>query len=195
MSTRHAVEHAIARLAKTARTLEEPQGRIARRNARRRVFGALRAVRLAVDRAYPAVVVERPREHWLDAAARRMRWRDFEYRVIKHVRRDWDADLAQRFIDSVCAEKKVERRELFVERLRGKVGQCGQVTIALHEDLHASEKWRTLIHELAHAIESTMPGGAAGGTHRRRFVLAMAEVYRLWVGFIRPGRAGATTAP
>jgi hypothetical protein len=195
MSTKHAVEHALARLANTARTLEEPQGRIARRNARRRVFAALRAVRLTVDRAYPAVAIERPREHRLDAAAKRMGWRRFEYTVVKNVRREWDGDEAQRFIDLVCATKKVTRRELAVEALRGNLhGQCGSEVIVLHEDLPASEKWRTLIHELAHAIEGTMPGGAGGGTHRRRFVRAMAEVYILWVAFVRP-KLAATPAP
>lgn len=190
------LDEAIRKLRRAACSLAEGQGRIARRNARRRVFGALRSFRNLVQSRYPAVSSDRPEEDAIDRAARKEHWKAFEYKVVKHVGRDWDPDFAQSFADHVTSTKGVRRREIAVVDLRGRfLGRCNEAQIQLRGSLSGDEWWRTLIHELAHAIEEKMPGNRSSGTHRRRFVLAMAEVYRMWREFLRQGKAAADRGP
>lgn len=180
------LKKALKNLDRAARTLTPDQGRIGRRNARRRVLGAMRTLRNVVESQYPAVKVARVPKDRLTDAADRMQWSQFEYRVIRHINLDWDTELADRFIEHVCAAKGVKRRELVVDEMRGRLlGRCMPGRILLRDSLSAKSKWRTLMHELGHAIDPL------GWGHRRSFVRAMAEVYRMWIEFRRAGRAAA----
>lgn len=189
------LEKALKDLERACKTLGPEQGRIARRNARRRVFGAMRAVRNAVEAEFPAVKQSRLPQDPITAAAQRMTWQQFEYDFIKHIGLDWDAEMAQEFIDHVCSAKKVKRRELEIADLgRNYHGYCHPGCIEIHEELVPESKWRTMLHELGHAIEDTIPvrkGTLGVGSHRRRFVLAMGEVYRLWISWRKARRAAA----
>lgn len=189
------LEKALKNLDRACKTLVPEQGRIARRNARRRVFGAMRAVRNVVETQFPAVKQTRVPKDPITAAAQRMTWRQFEYDFIKHIGLDWDPEMAQTFIDHVCTVKKIQRRELEIADLGLNYhGYCHPGYIEIHEDLVPESKWRTLLHELAHAIEDTIPArkGTLGvGSHRRRFVLALGEVYRLWVSWRKASRVAA----
>ncbi len=181
------IEDAVSKLQQAVKTLDGNQGRIARRNARRRVFGAMRALRNTVQAGYPAIQLVRAQEDSVEKAARVSTWRDFEHRVIKYVTLDWDVDVAQAFADHVTTARGVKRREIVIEDMRGRLlGMCHSDKIRLDSELYGSHWWRTLIHELAHAI---CPNG---GRHGRAFVKAMAEVYGMWKDFRRQMRTAAS---
>ncbi len=180
------IEDAVSKLQQAVKTLDGNQGRIARRNARRRVSGAMRALRNTVEAGYPAIKLVRAQEDAVEKAARESTWRDFEHRVIKHVNLDWDVDTAQAFADHVTRARGVKRREIVVEGMRGRLlGMCHSDKIRLDSELYGSYWWRTLIHELAHAI-------CPNAGHGRAFVQAMAEVYRMWKRFRREMRTAAS---
>ncbi len=180
------IKDAVSKLQQAVKTLDGNQGRIARRNARRRVFGAMLVLRNTVQAGYPVIQLVRTQEAAVEKAARVSTWRDFEHRVIKHVNLDWDADIAQAFADHVTTARGVKRREIIVEGMRGSLlGMCHSDKIRLDSGLYGSHWWRTLIHELAHAI-------CPNAGHGRAFVKAMAEVYRMWKGFRRQMRTAAS---
>lgn len=180
------IKGAVSKLQQAVKTLDGKQGRIARRNARRRVFGAMRALRNTVEAGYPAIKLVRAQEDIIEKAARVSTWQNFEHRVIKHVTLDWDVDIAQAFADHVTTVRGVKRREIVVEDMGGRlVGMCHSDKIRLTAELHGTHWWRTLIHELAHAI-------CPNAGHGRAFVKAMAEVYRMWKSFRRQMRTAAS---
>ncbi len=158
--------------------------RIARRNARRRVFGAMRTLRNEVEAKYPAIKKVVVPKDPLQMAAERVTWREFEDKVIRRVQLDWDADLAQRFINYMAKSRDVSRRELSLSDMRGYAGICGEKEIKIDDRMSAIGKWKTLLHEVAH----TLPGGHG---HRRKFVLALAETYRGWREFLCSLRVAA----
>ncbi len=180
------IEDAVSKLQQAVKTLDGNQGRIARRNARRRVFGAMRALRNTVQAGYPAIQLVRAQEGAVEKAARVSTWQNFEHRIIKHVTLDWDVDIAQAFADHVTTVRGVKRREIVIEDMRGRLlGMCHSDKIRLNAELHGTHWWRTLIHELAHAI-------CPNTGHGRGFVQAMAEVYRMWKDFRRQMRTAAS---
>jgi uncharacterized protein DUF955 len=156
--------------------LHAAQGRIARRNARRRFFGALHSVRVAVDLEFPAVQKPGGKRDAIERAAAQMNWWCFEGLIIKHVKRKWDRDLARRFVSFVAARLGVEPKAIVFD-LHGRrlAGQHARDRIRLNPDQSDRERWRTLIHELAHYRQHG---------HRRAFVRELAFIYRLWREFL-----------
>ncbi len=177
----------IKHLTKTTCLLSDSQGRIARRNARRKVMGALRAVRYALDSEFPAVPKPAALKDPVDVAAATMGWRQFEYGVIAHLRLEWDLDLATDF-NIYCAKVfNVTPKPVRVHSGIGRfIGQHSPDEISLNTGLDREEKWRTLMHEIAHYRVSG---------HRRSFVLELAKVYKLWLTFRLSLRVAAKTLP
>lgn len=185
------IEKAMANLKRTLLRFDPKQGRIARRNARRKAAGAVRALRQAIESAYPPLPRETApkKESRIDHAARTMNYREFEHRIIRNVELDWDVDVAQEFVSHVAVAKGKKERVLEVADLRGTwVGYCYTDRIEVEDRLVSKDKWVVLMHECAHTIQE-------GHGHRRNFVMALAEVYRLWKSFRRERRAAAKRGP
>lgn len=174
-------EIAYRKLGRALKTLSAGQGRIARRNARRRTFGALRSLSMAIEAEYPTIKKPKPEilEDGVARAARKMHYKEFEHLFIKHVRRDWDVEMAQGFIDFVAKRKLTKGRELVVLDISSRyIGFCGSETIEIEDRMSSENKWRVLIHEVTHMIDSR-------SMHGPKFVLSMAEVYRMWRDFLK----------
>jgi hypothetical protein len=183
------LDDALVKLHRVRRLLDHDQGRIARRNARRKVLGALRAVRMAVDANYPAIAKSCPLVDPVDSAAAKMTWREFEYRVIKHVTRAWDLQMARAFNEWISAQDGHPAKPIVFDIRAGTkslLGQHCRDRIRLRPDLCDAVKWRTLLHELAHY---KVHG------HRRAFTLELCRMYKLWRTFFREQRAAARRSP
>lgn len=173
--------------------LAEDQGRIARRNARRRVLGAVRSLCLSLDRDYPSVpkpskvksdgvqtsvMLQGGECHdRVDDAANKLRWRKFEYQVI-HVRKAWDGNLVCEFNRYFCGRISAPEKPIVFD-IRANSSLLGQHThdrIRISHRLDDRGRWRTLFHEMAHYRVRN---------HRRQFVLEMAFVYKAWKQFMR----------
>lgn len=177
----------LAPVRRQLKRLERAEGKIARRNARRAAFGALRSIRLQIERDYPSVVVSAPRMDRTERAARSWHWRKVEYTLVKPGRRRWDRDLASRFNEWFCQQEGftvkpirfdvpdgsrfVGRHDLDAIRLKG---------IDTRAKWRDAEFWRTFLHEVAHY--KVHGHGAA-------FRSELLKVYRLWLEFCRSGAA------
>ena len=169
------LDAAISRLQRERRRLDAAQGRIARRNARRAVIGALRSVRAMLDAEYPAIVKPAIVRDAVTVAAESMHWRAFEYDIIAHIRIDWSLELAEAF-NARCAQVfGLTPKPIRIVDLRGGyLGLHGVSEIQLAPGMSRENKWRTLMHEIAHYRVAH---------HRRAFVQELATVYRLWKEF------------
>lgn len=178
------LDAALQKLLRERRKLDKAQGRIARRNARRLVIGALRSVRSAIDAEYPAIAKPVVQRDPLDVAADTMSWRQFEYGVIAHLRREWSLETADRFHRFACLRLGVTPKPLSLDSGLGRrlIGQHRPDEIKLATGLDREEKWRTLMHEIAHYRE---------GSHGRKFVRELALVYRTWKEFVVLERVAA----
>lgn len=172
---------AMKRMTAASGRLQHDQGRIARRNGRRALLGAMKSVRLILDSDFPAIEKPKDKIDRIEQAARTQSWRRFEYRTIRHVTRRWDRDLAQRFVSHVAHTLQVPDKpivfDIHEERL---LGQHCWDRIRLNASQSDSSRWRTLIHELAHY--------RVHNRHQRAFVLEMAVIYRLWLDFLKAER-------
>lgn len=173
------------------RRLNGEQARIGRKNARRAFIGALRSVRSMLDAEFPAIAKPAVARDPIDVAADRMTWRQFEYGVIAHLRVEWDMELAQRFNAKCAAKFGVAPKAIVLDgTLVRYLGMHGD-SIRLATGLSREEKWRTLMHEIAHYPPHRI-------MHGRQFVRELAGVYRMWREFrleIRVAAKPLATAP
>lgn len=169
----------LAVIRQSLKRLEKAEGRIARRNARLALFGAIRALRNTVNRDYPAI--ERPAKRVPSVADRAIKsgtWRHVEYRIVRPGRRAWNRERAEAFnrwfAESIAVTPKpiafdvpdgarfVGRHEPDVIRIAG---------IDTRTRGRDAELWRTLLHEIAHY--------RARG-HGAQFRAELVRVYRAW---------------
>ena len=84
----------------------------------------------------------------------RMTWRRFEYTMfIPKIA--WDTERAQRFADFYADAVGAQRKPIVFDlAMRGRgsryLGMFHEDRISLSVELDSDERWRTLIHELAH---------------------------------------------
>ncbi len=176
------VDNAIATIKSQSKRLKSEQGRIARRNARRKLFSAIKKLRNTLDKEYPAIPKPKKRVDPVDAAAQKMHWREFEQRIIKNVNRSWDIRIAREFNAFYCKKIGIESKPIHFDFKEGTTRLWGQHTqdrIRLNRILSNSMRWRVLLHEIAHYRVHH---------HRRAFVLEFAEVYKSWREFLREKR-------
>lgn len=130
--------------------------------------------------------------------ARRMRYWEFEERVVRDVPERWDLALAERF-NAWLSQHDVHPEKPLVLDIRRNAsfeGQHCRDRIRMRRELSSLgaqrgqsslDAWRTFLHELAHYR-------VLG--HRRPFVLEFGRVYRLWREWLtRESSALAVTAP
>lgn len=179
------LDESLQRLMRDRRRLDDTQGRIARKNARRAFIGAMRSVRLMLDAEYPAIAKPVVPSDPITNAAATMRWREFEYRVITHVRLDWDLVLAEQFNQRCAAALGCSPKPIVIDSGIGRyMGLHDTNAIRLAAGMSREDKWRTLMHEIAH-YPPHRP------MHGRAFVRTLAHVYRLWREFRELGRVAA----
>lgn len=160
----------------------------------------LRALHAAADRVeaetFPKPPRPRPVPPEVSADPIRLRaeglhWREFEYRGIApgDVSLAWGDELAARFNRHFCEQVAgcSPKPIVFDFRpdARSLLGQHCRDRIRLRADIPDHEKWRVLLHELAHyRVEH----------HRRAFVRELALVYRTWIAFRSAPNAEAEVA-
>lgn len=143
------VDDAIAKLMEARKRLDEPQGRIARRNARQAYLAALRSCRKAVDDEYPVMrkpitnrrkpnprravknkqaISQQTHRQLLAAGVKpssfieRGKAGDTSHKIYapKWMVSLWKANLAPKEIAACCRSIKKRRRALVIARLGGK---------------------------------------------------------------------------
>jgi hypothetical protein len=169
------VQEALNKIHLYVRKLDQNQGRIARRNSRRAVLGALRRLRTAIDRHYPPIRrAAAPRDR-IEMAAGTMDWRKFDRSIIRHVKRRWDRGMAERFNRYAASRLGVAPKPLVFNLHSVRIlGQHTADQIRMNPGEAQENRWRTLLHEIAHYRVCS---------HRRAFVRELATVYRLWLQF------------
>lgn len=170
-------EHLTA-IKQALRRLEKAEGRIARRNARRATFGAMRSLRLAVDRDYPAIEKPSKPVDRVGSAVRSETWRFVEYRIVKPGRKAWDRAKAEGFNAWFAQREGLALKPLVFDIPDGAriLGQHATDRIRIKGiDTRwrgrDAELWRTFLHEVAHY--------RAHG-HGAAFKAELVRVYRLW---------------
>ncbi len=114
----------------------------------------------------------------LALAAEVMPWRKFETKVIiKGIHRPWDLKLAKAFNKFISRLHGHPAKPIVCDfpRLVRTRGMHCRDRIRLCDDLPDAEKYRLLLHEIAHYRVCY---------HRRRFVRELATVYGLWLKFV-----------
>lgn len=163
--------------------LERSEGRIARRNARRAFFGAIRSLRSAVDRSFPAIdkPAAKPNPH---ARIVGKTWRQVEYANVKAGGCPWSRARAEEFNAYVSEVDEHPAKPIRFDlpeggRLLGQhAGDAIRILpLPLLSPTRDADQWRTLIHEIAHY--------RARG-HGRAFKVELLRIYGLW----RAWRAG-----
>ena len=164
----------LAHIHRASARLSDRQGRVARRNARRKFLTALNAAKAAVDREYP--LGRRPRPDYIAQAASSLDWHCFQRDVVKNISRRWDKELAQEFVTFVSTRLLFDRKAVLLDlnsHCRWQYGRLAQPP-ARYQDWDR-DRWLSLLHELAHCRRSG---------HRRGFVRELAAIYRLWLEFL-----------
>jgi len=165
---------ALARLART------DGRRIARRNARWLAFGALRSIRLAIDRVFP-VIPKPARAAAPDAKVAGKSWREVEYMMLKPGKRVWDRADAEAFNVYLGELDGHPAKPIRFDINPGNRlwGQHTKDAIRLKPlpagaSWRDAQLWRTFLHELAHY---RVHG------HGRAFRVELLRVYKLWRAF------------
>ena len=177
------LEDAIKKLIAVRKKLATDQGRIARRNARRAVLGALRAVRCAIDSEYPKMPKAKSPEDWLTRDSKRAHWRWFEYTHAR-VRREWNQKDAAAFNARYAAMIGVQPKPIAFDIRDGLrvLGRHCRDRIRIAQGLTSQQRWEVLFHEIAHYRVRH---------HRRAFVIELANVIRAWREFVAEQHAAA----
>lgn len=170
---------AIARLTAAQKRLANAEGRIARRNARRAFFGSLQSLKAAVDTFYPVIAkpeLPKPKEDPLEAASKRLHWRDLARRF--RFPDKWDIDKAKAFNEWFAQREyhgpgkpiEVSDREIRRRRTWGWHYPNKIVIIKGQGAGGAEDLWDTIIHEVAHYNVKH---------HRQAFSRELGRVYKL----------------
>ena len=170
------IDTSIRKLQKARKTLQESQGRVARRNARRKVLGILRSIRYCVDSQYPTVESGKPKKDLLQKDIETLTWREFERKRV-NIAVTWSPKAARAFNSWFCDEQGLEELPIkFTDEFAHET--CGH---SFHGDDAIwmfsgggtpKDYWRALFHQLAHYRVENHP--------RRALVKEMAEVLESW---------------
>lgn len=158
---------ALRKLHRAAKTLDPSQARIARRNARRRVLGAMKSLRHAIDAEFPAIAkpakpkpITLPREE-------KPRVETVRPRLKLPLRRGWDQREVDLFIQvaleffeigQVRSIYKVRAHEWTTRIVNPSGGwtcedsACSDHQVLVQPTWGSALKWMHLIHGLAHWI-------------------------------------------
>lgn len=113
----------------------------------------------------------------VDHFARTLSAHEFEYIAIKHISRRWNRALADQFNAFAAGRLNVRAKPIVFDlHSRRWLGMNSPEAIRLNADQSDKSRWRTLLHEIAHYR-------VVG--HRRRFVLELGLVYKLWKEFLQ----------
>jgi len=174
------LDETIRDLFRARKFLQESQGRIARRNARRKVLGILQSVRNSVDSQYPVIQKDRPMITPLQRAVDTLDWRGFQTKKI-NIRAAWDPKEARGFNHWFCKENGLRELEIrFTEDFadptcwtswRGTL-PGREEAIYILTGLSPKNSWRAVFHQLAHY--------RCKRHSRRAFTMELAEVLQSW---------------
>jgi hypothetical protein len=172
------LDQTLARLHKAGICLADRQGRVARRNARRKFLAALNAARAAVEQQYP--LLQSPRPDRIEQAAESMDWHDFQCDVIKNISRRWDKDFAKEFVAFVSDRLALSGNAVLLD-LQSPCRWLADRALPVPSPWVEWNRgrWMCLFHELAHCRRSG---------HRRAFVRELSVIYRLWLEFLADHR-------
>lgn len=114
----------------------------------------------------------------------RMTWRRFEYAM--HIPRiPWSTERAQRFVDFYADNIGKPRKPIVFDlgttgRGSSYLGMFREDRISLSLELDADERWRTLIHELAHYW--------AHHSQKKLFIEAMQLTHRMFKDWLKENK-------
>ncbi|MCI0465218.1 MAG: hypothetical protein L0Z62_50490 [Gemmataceae bacterium] len=146
------LEKALRTVRKACKTLAPDQQRIARRNARRRVLGVLKALRNTIDREFPQIAKPKPPAPPKPPKAPKP---GKPPKLKLPFRKPWNLDAARLFVEVVGAVYEVRElpRLFMAKKLNGLFGGWLFIDGAASD----ADNWKTVIEEMARRIFPLAP--------------------------------------